>query len=114
MLAEVAQTVDDVVVISGGRVVAHAPLEQLTRDTGQQVRARSGQPEALAAALRAHGIAASVPDGDEIVVTGATQPAVAQLALDHGIVVYELAAEASSLEDVFFTLTDAPAEEALR
>jgi ABC-2 type transport system ATP-binding protein len=114
VLAEVAQTVDDVVVISGGRVVAHAPLEQLTRDTGQQVRARSGQPDALAAALRARGIAASDPDGDEIVVTGATQPAVAQLALDHGIVVYELAAEASSLEDVFFTLTDAPAEEALR
>jgi len=29
ILAEVAQTVDDVVVISGGRSVAQAPLEQL-------------------------------------------------------------------------------------
>ena len=114
VLAEVAQTVDDVVVISSGRVVAQAPLDQLTRDATQQVRVRSAQPDALAAALDARGIDTTRRNGDEITISGATQRAVAQLAFDHGIVVFEIAAEATSLEDVFFTLTDQPAEEALR
>jgi ABC-2 type transport system ATP-binding protein len=114
VLAEVAQTVDDVVVISSGRVVAQAPLDQLTSRTSQPIRVRSAQPEALAAALRAGGLEALHDDGDAITVTGASQQAVAQLAFDHGVVVYEITAEASSLEDVFFTLTNAAPEEALR
>jgi ABC-2 type transport system ATP-binding protein len=114
VLAEVAQTVDDIVVIGAGRVVAHAPLDQLTARTSQQIRVRSAQPNALAAALRAGGLDASGRDGDEITVTGASQHAVAQLAFDHGIVVYEIAAEASSLEEVFFTLTNSAAEEPAR
>jgi ABC-2 type transport system ATP-binding protein len=114
VLAEVAQTVDDVVVISSGRVVAHAPLDQLTARTSRQIRVRSAQPGALAAALRAGGLRASGGDGDEITVSGGSQHAVAQLAFDHGIVVYEIAAEASSLEDVFFALTTATAEEPVR
>jgi ABC-2 type transport system ATP-binding protein len=114
VLAEVAQTVDDVVVIDGGRVVAHAPLDQLTSRTAQTIRVRSAQPDALAAALRAGGLEVSGRDGDEITVTGASQRAVAQLAFDDGIVVYEIAAETSSLEDAFFTLTNPAAEEALR
>jgi ABC-2 type transport system ATP-binding protein len=114
VLAEVAQTVDDVVVINSGRVVAQAPLDRLISRTSQQIRVRSAQPDALAAALRAGGLDASNGDGDVITVTGASQQVVAQLAFDHGIVVYEIAAEASSLEDVFFTLTNDAAEEALR
>jgi ABC-2 type transport system ATP-binding protein len=112
VLAEVAQTVDDVVVISNGRVVAQAPLDRLIH--GTNVRVRSSQPAELAAALRARGFDASQRDGDEIAVAGANQHAVAQLAFDHGIVVYEIAAETASLEDAFFTLTTPPAEEALR
>jgi ABC-2 type transport system ATP-binding protein len=114
VLAEVAQTVDDVVVISSGRVVAHAPLDQLTARTAQQIRVRSAQPDALLAALRAGGLHASGGDGDEITVGGASQHAVAQLAFDHGIVVYEIATDAASLEDVFFTLTNGSAEEPVR
>jgi ABC-2 type transport system ATP-binding protein len=114
VLAEVAQTVDDVVVISAGTVVAHAPLDRLTARTAQQIRVRSGQPDALAVALRAGGLDVSPGDGDAITVAGASQPAVAQLAFDLGIVVYEIAAQASSLEDVFFSLTNGTAEEPLR
>jgi ABC-2 type transport system ATP-binding protein len=114
VLAEVAQTVDDVVVISSGRVVAHAPLDQLTARTSQQIRVRSAQPDALAAALHAGGLRTSARDGDGITITGTSQHAVAQLAFDHGIVVYEIAAEASSLEDVFFTLTNETTEEPVR
>jgi ABC-2 type transport system ATP-binding protein len=114
VLPEVAQTVDDVVVISGGRVAAQAPLAQLTQRSSQQVRVRASHPDALAAALREDGLDVTGSDGDEITVSGASQHAVAQLAFDHGIVVYEIATETSSLEDVFFALTNTPAEEALR
>jgi ABC-2 type transport system ATP-binding protein len=114
VLAEVAQTVDDVVVISSGRVVANAPLDQLTARTSQQIRVRSAKPDALAAALRAGAVHVSGRDGDEITITGTSQHAVAQLAFDHGIVVYEIAAEASSLEDVFFSLTNQTTEEPVR
>jgi ABC-2 type transport system ATP-binding protein len=114
VLAEVAQTVDDVVVINGGRVVAHAPLDQLTNESTQRIRVRASEPDALAAALRAGGLDASAPDGDAITVTGATQQAVAQLAFDRGLVVYEIATDAASLEDVFFSLTNSAARETLR
>ena len=78
------------------------------------MRVRSSQPGALAGALDGRGLTRLDRTSDEITVVGATQQAIAQLAFDHGIVVYEIAAEDSSLEDVFFTLTDTAAEEALR
>jgi ABC-2 type transport system ATP-binding protein len=114
VLAEVAQTVDDVVVISHGRVVAHAPLDRLVRDTAPTVRVRSAHPDELAAALRSRGIEAAQDDGDAISVTNATQHAVADIALDHGIALYEITGTAATLEDVFFALTEPHAQEALR
>jgi hypothetical protein len=72
---------------------------------------RASDAAALAAALSAAGVA-SVPDGqDELLVSGATQETVAEAAFEHRIVVYALAAEAQSLEDVFFHLTT-PLQEA--
>jgi ABC-2 type transport system ATP-binding protein len=113
VLAEVAQTVDDVVVIAHGQVVAHAPLSQLTTGGATKVRLLAAQPDALEAALLAHGLVASDREGDAMSVTGATQRDVAQIAFDNGVVVYELAAAPSSLEDAFFGLTQ-EAEETLR
>jgi ABC-2 type transport system ATP-binding protein len=114
VLAEVAQTVDDVVVISHGRSVAQAPLDRLMAASSQRVRVRSADPDTLAAALDAGGIGPLRRDGDEISVSGASQQAIAELAFEHGVLVYEISADASSLEDVFFALTTTAAEEALR
>ena len=105
MLAEVAQTVDDVVVIAHGQVVAHAPLSQLTEGGATKVRLLAAQPDALEAALLEHGLVASDREGDAMSVSGATQRDVARIALDHGVLVYELAAASSNLEDAFFGLT---------
>ena len=112
MLAEVAQTVDEVVVISNGKLVAHAPLEELTTNghTGR-VRLRSPELARLVEVLRAGGIQAH-PNGDDVLtVSGASQEAIGQLAFDNRIVLYELSGEGSSLEDVFLHLTT-PEEEA--
>ena len=115
VLSEVAQTVDDVVVIAEGRLVVHAPLNQLTDSTGSRVRVRTPEPEALADAIRATTSRVIARDGDELLVAGAAQEAIGQLAFERGVVLYGLAAEADSLEDVFLNLTTTNhAEEALR
>jgi ABC-2 type transport system ATP-binding protein len=115
VLAEVAQTVDDVVVIAGGRLVVHAPLDGLTDTTGARVRVRTPDPEVLAAAMLTASMRVIEREGDELVVADAGQEAIGRLAFEHGVAVYGLAAEADSLEDVFLNLTTtADPEEALR
>ena len=86
----------------------HSPLAALSGGAGPRVRVRSPQYEPLAAVLAEHGHDAAHDGADSLVVAGATQEAIGQLAFDHGVVLYEIAAEASNLEDVFFDLTSTP------
>ena len=57
VLAEVAQTVDQVLIINRGRLVVESSLQQLTSRVGATVRVRTPQPDQLArgAAARASG-----------------------------------------------------------
>ncbi len=113
VLSEVAQTVDQVVVIHGGRLVAHEPLARLTAGAAARVNVRAVQPEALAHVLIEAGVETCEREGDALTVVGLEPRGVAELAFANGIVLYEIAEPATSLEDVFMTLTTAPAEEAL-
>ena len=112
VLSEVAQTVDEVVVINHGRLVTHAPLEALTSETTRRVRVRSPQYEKLAEVLASSGLTAWSDGADALLVAGDTQEAIGQLAFDHDVVLYEIATEGSNLEDVFFELTSTPVLEA--
>jgi ABC-2 type transport system ATP-binding protein len=105
VLAEVAQTVDQVVIIARGRLVTQSTLAALTARTDQLVRVRTPQAETLQALLAAQGIQAH-PDGtDQLLAAGTTTEAVGETAAAAGIVVYEMGAERSNLEDVFLQLT---------
>jgi ABC-2 type transport system ATP-binding protein len=104
VLAEVSQVVDDVVVINHGRLVVHTPLSRLV--DSRHVRLRSPDAATLAVVLRAGGFAVSEGAEDALTVTGASARAIAEIAFDHRLVVHEIAAEAASLEDVFFDLTE--------
>ena len=104
LLAEVAQTVDDVLVIAGGRLVAHAPLRDLPGVSTGRLHVRTPQADDLAAALKRRGIE-SEPDGDGLVVVGASSEDVGRAVADARLVVYELRAVEPSLEDVYFALT---------
>jgi ABC-2 type transport system ATP-binding protein len=105
VLAEVAQTVDQVVIIADGRLVTQSTLEELTARTDQLVRVRTPQAAALLPMLSAQGIQAA-PDGtDRVVATGTTTEAVGRGAAAAGGVIYEMGAERSNLEDVFLQLT---------
>jgi ABC-2 type transport system ATP-binding protein len=105
VLAEVAQTVDRVVIINRGRLVVESSLEELTARVGGTVRVRTPEASRLQAALRAEAIPVS-PSGDHsLVVSGVSTDRVGQIAFSASVPIYELVAEASSLEDVFLELT---------
>jgi ABC-2 type transport system ATP-binding protein len=105
VLAEVAQTVDQVVIIAAGRLVTQSTLAALTARTDQLVRVRTPQAETLQALLAAQGIHADPDGADQLLATGTTTETVGQMAAAAGIVIYEMGAERSNLEDVFLQLT---------
>jgi ABC-2 type transport system ATP-binding protein len=106
VLAEVAQTVDEVVVVSRGRLVAHGTVEELTAGAGGTVWVRSPARDRLREALRAKDVAADDGQGDWLAVHGSTLEAVGDTAAEHGIAVHELYRQSQSLEDVFLELTE--------
>jgi ABC-2 type transport system ATP-binding protein len=108
VLAEVAQTVDDVVVIHRGRLVDQGPVGRLT--AGGNVRVRTPRPAELQAALERAGLAATAaPDGALSVATP-DAARVGDVAFAAGVPLHELTPTATSLEEAFLALTtDAPA-----
>ena len=46
------------------------------------------------------------PDPGALLVDAVSPDRISRLAFDHGVVLYEIAAEAANLEDVFFDLTE--------
>jgi ABC-2 type transport system ATP-binding protein len=109
VLAEVAQTVDRVLIIDKGRLVTIAPLGELTRRMQAGVRVRAAGVRALLPELAAAGFEATVLDGDELLVRGASTKEVGELAWNAGIVIEELTQESSTLEGVFLELTSGSA-----
>jgi ABC-2 type transport system ATP-binding protein len=105
VLAEVAQTVDQVVIIAAGRLVTQSTLAALTARTDQLVRVRTPQAETLRSLLAAQGIHADPDGADQLLAAGTTTETVGQMAAAAGIVIYEMGAERSNLEDVFLQLT---------
>jgi ABC-2 type transport system ATP-binding protein len=108
VLAEVAQTVDEVVVIHHGRLRANSTLAELTkRRGGGAVRVRSPDSGRLAELLKAVARSVEAPEPGLLFVEGAGTEQVGDLAAEHGIRLHELVAEQAdaSLEDVFLELT---------
>jgi ABC-2 type transport system ATP-binding protein len=104
-LAEVAQTVDQVLIINRGRLVAESSLEQLTARVGGSVRVRSPEPDKLLAALKGAGIDTTPSNDHTVLAHGTTSEHVGDLAFAAQVPLHELIAESSSLEDVFLELT---------
>jgi ABC-2 type transport system ATP-binding protein len=105
VLAEVAQTVDQVVIIAHGRLVTQSTLAALSIRTDQVVRVRTPQAQALRPLLIAQGIQADLAGPDQIVAVDTTTETVGRAAAAAGIVIYEMGTERSNLEEVFLQLT---------
>jgi ABC-2 type transport system ATP-binding protein len=105
VLAEVAQTADDVVVIARGRLVDQGPVERLTGSGRHTVVVRAPRVDELSVALRAAGAQVEPDDGGGLRVSGLGAPIVGEVALRVGVPLHALYEERRSLEEVFLELT---------
>jgi len=116
VLAEVAQTVDHVLIVAKGRLVIESPLAELTSRVGGSVRVRSPQSSVLEDALRHEGLEVSATADGALLVSGAPIERVGEIAASAAVVLHELVATGASLEEIFLELTSddevpAPAED---
>ena len=103
VLAEVEQTVDDILIMSKGRLLAQGPIHELTASTQPVVRVRSPQAEKLEAALISAGAAVNRLN-DALAVRGPSAAEVGDIAHGHGIALHELLTEQPSLEELFLQI----------
>ncbi|WP_169984405.1 ABC transporter ATP-binding protein [Microbispora sp. H10836] len=106
VLAEVEQTVDNVVIIARGRLVRQGSLAELTSNGGEVIRVRTAQVADLVPALEAAGAAIERVDDGLLRVRGLDAETVGRVAMDRRIVLTEVAQERSDLQKVFLDLTE--------
>jgi ABC-2 type transport system ATP-binding protein len=103
VLAEVAQTVDRVVIIHRGRLVQQASIAEVLAGAQGATRVRSPDGGRLRELLATEGVAINEADGALLVDTPPER--VGELAAANGIVLHELTVERATLEEVFLELT---------
>jgi ABC-2 type transport system ATP-binding protein len=106
LLAEVEQTVDQVVIISRGQTMYYGPLEHLRQQQQRRVLVQPSDVNALATALRNEDVQTieQLPDG-RLAVSGVDSKHVADIALRAGVSIYGIQEEQVDLERLFFQLT---------
>jgi ABC-2 type transport system ATP-binding protein len=110
VLAEVAQTVDRVLIISRGQLVLSSSLAELTARAGGAVRVRSADPQRLTKALRDEALHVTTGTDHALLVQGASSERIGEIAFTAGVPVHELVNDQGVLEDIFLELTSqAPA-----
>jgi len=110
LLSEVAQSADDIVVLSHGVLRASGPLDQVLGSTvaaGEPVtRVRAADGNRLAAVLRERGIALETDGSGVLLAHGVRPEVVGEVAAEHRLALAELGAQSRSLEDAFLELTE--------
>lgn len=103
VLAEVEQTVDNVVIIAKGRMIRQGTLAELTGNGGGAVRVRT--KDDFAPALRAAGAQVEEAEPGLLRVKGMDAEEIGRLALDQRVLLTEVLHERSDLQSVFLELT---------
>jgi ABC-2 type transport system ATP-binding protein len=106
LLAEVEQTIDQVVIVSRGQTMYHGRVDNLRGSQHSRVLVHPADPSALATALREAGVAEvhPTPDGG-LSVTGSNARQVGDVALRAGVAIYGLQEDRADLEKLYFQLT---------
>jgi ABC-2 type transport system ATP-binding protein len=107
LMSELAQTVDHVVVIGKGRLIADMPIAEFTsRNSRGYVRLRSPQLDQLRPALEEAGASLTAgPDGS-LLVHDLPAEKIGELAWHKSVLLYELAPQSASLEEAFIESTE--------
>jgi ABC-2 type transport system ATP-binding protein len=106
LLSEVAQSVDDVVVIASGTLRAHGPIDAVLGVVEERVTlVRTDAAERLRALIDEQSIVVERDGSDALLVHGASPELVGAIAAEHRIALVELRLQERSLEDAFLALT---------
>jgi ABC-2 type transport system ATP-binding protein len=106
LLAEMAQTIDDAVIVSFGQLKAQGTLEEITKGlTGIVMRARTPEADRLSDVLTKADIAFRRLTNEEVAMDGVTPEQIGPLLASNQIVLYELTRDGGDLESVFLSLT---------
>ena len=112
LLAEVAQTVDDLVLIDRGRLVIAGPVDEIVGDLGAAVVVRTPDADRFRSVLEAGGAQVTPAANGSLSVAGVPIEQVGEAAASEGVVLHELRRTGATLEDAFLRLTrgddDAP------
>ncbi|MFL6118265.1 ABC transporter ATP-binding protein [Actinophytocola sp.] len=106
LLAEVEQTIDQVVIISRGQTMYYGSLDELRKSQQSRIIVQPADPQKLAIALQEMKITnvSPTPDG-KLAVVGATIQQVGDIAAQAGVALYGVHEERADLEQMFFRLT---------
>lgn len=105
LLSEMSQTVDDVVIIAGGRVRATGALSELSGRVHAAMRVRTPEADRLQAVLAAAHWTSRRLSQDLVLVEGITPELLGPVLARSQIVTYELINQSTDLEAVFLSLT---------
>ena len=105
LLSEVAQTVDEVVVLARGRLMAQTALSDLVARTAV-VRARTPDAPRLLKVLAAAGLQVRLAGASTVEARSATADAVGVAAAEAGVTILELSRHDGDLESLFFDLVN--------
>jgi ABC-2 type transport system ATP-binding protein len=106
LMSEMANTVDQLVVIGRGKLLAAESVAQFeARGAHSSVTVRTADSAVLATILSTAGATVRSDDSETLTVTGLEAARIGALAFANHIVVNELATRAPTLEDAFMELT---------
>jgi ABC-2 type transport system ATP-binding protein len=106
LLAEVEQTVDDVVIIARGRLVRAGTLAELRALTTNQTLVAAEDTLRLAGVLQAQRWQFSQVQGGAFVVTGPSAAEISRACAQVGLPLVQLTSQTAGLEQLFFSLTE--------
>ena len=106
LMSEMALTADHVIILGRGRVLADAPIEELTGRAGaSRVTVRTPSPQQLIDAITGPDVAVThLPDG-ALSIAGLDAQAIGDAAFRAGVALHELAPVRGSLEQAYLELT---------
>ena len=105
VLAEVAQMVDEVVILDRGRLITQGPIDTVVAHMGRKLAIRSPSAARLAELLLAREATVTRSDEERLVVSGIEIEDVGRIAAANDLTLFELREEGMSLEDTFLALT---------
>jgi ABC-2 type transport system ATP-binding protein len=106
LLSEMAQTIDDAVIISHGQLKVQGTLESITAGiTESSMQARSPEADRLCAVLSGAGLRFRRLAHDVVAIDGVTPEQLGPVLASQQIVLYELTNEGADLESIFLELT---------